>query len=225
VNAIPYENHEEEDWDAVGDAELDHELPGRPRRQYFNRWTALLFAVVVGAAGFYAGIRVEKNQLAGSSSGTSLASAFASRLSGTGTTTGSASGASGRSGTSGASGASGASGFAGRFGGFGGFGGLGGGSAAAGTVSSVNGGTIYVQETSGNTVKVRLSSVTKITKSMPVTKAKVYPGDTVVIAGVTGKSGTVTATTITDSGVRATGSSSTGSSSTGSGSGSISSLF
>ena len=44
-------------------------LPGRPRRQLFTRATALLFAAVVGAACFYAGVRVEKGQVS-STSGT-----------------------------------------------------------------------------------------------------------------------------------------------------------
>lgn len=222
MNAIDSESREA-DWDRY-DEELGGELPGRPRRQFFNKWTALLFAVIVGAGCFYGGIRVEKNQLASSSSGSTVASTFASRFGaaagGTGTTAGGTSTTAGSSTSSTSSGASGA----GRFGG-GGFASLfggGGGSATVGTVSSVDGHTIYVDETSGNTVKVTLSKVTTITKSEPVSKAKVYPGDTVVISGVSGKNGTVAAASVTDSGTRSTGSSTTSSSSSGSG---LSSLF
>jgi hypothetical protein len=229
VNTLPYESREE-DWDSY-DEPFDDGLPGRPRRQYLTKWSALLLALIVGAAGFYAGIRVEKNQLAGSStgSGSGFATALASRLgaagggatgSGTGTT------ASGRSSASSSAG----SGFASRFGGGGGaFGGLAsafaGGSATIGTVSSVDGDTIYVQETSGNTVKVTLSGATKITKSEPVSKSKVYPGDSVIAAGLSNKNGSVSATSLTDSGARSTGSTSSSGSGSGSGSSAISSLF
>lgn len=236
MNAIPYESREE-DWDRYDD-EMDEALPGRPRRNYLNKWSALLFALILGGAGFYGGIRVEKGQLASSgSTGTGFASALASRFgaaatgtagSGSSTTAGGSTGASGAAGTTGASGAagtSGASGFAGRFGGgFGGFAGLAG-SSTVGTISSISGNTIYVAETSGNTVKVKLSSVTKFTKTVTVTKAKIYPGDSVVIAGPAGKNGTVTATSLTDSGTRSSASGSTSSSSSTSGSSAVSSLF
>jgi len=212
MNAIPFEGREE-DWDRYGDDETEGELPGRPRRQFFNRWSALLFAVILGAVGFYVGVRVEKGQLAS----TSTASPFAALA-----------GAAGRTGAAGTSttGTSGASSFASRFGGdAGGFAGFGGASGATiGTISSVNGNTLYITETSGNTVKVTLSSATKITKSEGVSKSKLYPGDSVVIAGVKGSGGTVSATTVTDSGTRASTSSSTTSSST-SGSSAVSSLF
>src|SRR5207237_5013064 len=50
-------------------------------------------------------------------------------------------------------------------------GGGGGGGVSFGTVSSVNGNTIYLTEGSGNTVKVTLSSATKITKSQNTSKS------------------------------------------------------
>ena len=105
MNAIPYDRPEEE-WDSYeeGTQEVqdDFALPGRPRRQWFNRKSAALFAVVLGAIGFYAGVRVEKNQLSNSSS---TAGAFAgtggaaARLAGAGAT--------GRTGAGGATGAAG----------------------------------------------------------------------------------------------------------------------
>ena len=74
-------------------------------------------------------------------------------------------------------------------GGAGGFPGaaLGGGNASIGTVSSVDGNTIYITDTSGNTVKVTLSSATKITKSLGVSKHSLHPGDSVVIRGLKNK--------------------------------------
>ena len=72
---------------------------------------------------------------------------------------------------------------------------------------------IYVKETSGNTVKVKLSSATKISKSESVSRKKLYPGDQVVVAGSAASNGTVHATSVTDSGASSTGSSSASSSS------------
>ena len=70
MNAIPYDRPEEE-WDSYPEGtEEEFGLPGRPRRQWFNRKSAALFAVVLGAIGFYAGVRVEKSQVSSSSSST-----------------------------------------------------------------------------------------------------------------------------------------------------------
>ncbi|MGH2892310.1 MAG: hypothetical protein ACRDPM_03455, partial [Solirubrobacteraceae bacterium] len=61
----------EEDRDAYQagrDPETEAPLPRRARRQFFNRRTAALGALITCAIGFYAGIRVEKTQLSNSSS-------------------------------------------------------------------------------------------------------------------------------------------------------------
>jgi hypothetical protein len=203
MNAIPYEGREE-NWDGYDERDMEASLPGRPRRQFFNRWTAALFALLLGGVGFYVGIRVEKTQLSNSSASSRLAAAEA----GTGAT-----GATGRAGAGAGRAGGGAGGFAGAFGG--------GGSASIGTVANVNGNTIYVTETSGNTIKVKLTGSTKITKSQSVGKNKINPGDSVVIAGVKGSNGTISAATVSDQGVRSTGfggSGSSGSGSSGSGS-------
>ena len=94
-----------------------------------------------------------------------------------------------------------------------------GGFGAAGTtgsVSSVDGNTIYVKETGGNTVKVKLSSSTKISKTEGVSSKKLYPGDAVSVSGTTASNGTVNATSVTDSGASAssTSASASGSSAT-----------
>src|SRR5437763_11350834 len=112
--------------------------PGRRRRRFFNRKTAALGAVVACAAGFLAGIEIEKSQVRTTpSAATAPADNAGSAATGTGARPG--------FGLSG-----------------GGAGGGGGGAASFGTVSSVNGNTIYVVQASGNTVKVTLSSATKI---------------------------------------------------------------
>jgi len=217
MNAIPYDRPGE-DWDSYqeGTEEEQFALPGRPRRQWFNRKTAALFAVVLGAIGFYAGVRVEKSQLSNSSSttgafGAAGGGAAASRAAGARGTGASGSGTTGAAGASGTGAASRAgasasgSGFRGLFGGGGG--GLasaaGGAGATFGTVSSISGDNLYITETSGNTVKVALSGATKVTKNVTVGKKAVRPGDTVVVAGAKNSNGTVAATTLSDTGAGA----------------------
>src|ERR1044071_4808226 len=64
-SAIQYQDDREEQWDDTD--EETPALPGRPRRQLFNRWTAALLALITCAIGFYVGIRVEKGQVSSSS--------------------------------------------------------------------------------------------------------------------------------------------------------------
>lgn len=201
MTAVPYEEDNEEYWEPEDETAP---LPGRRRPQLFNRKSAALIAMITCAAGFYAGIRVEKGQLASSTGGRSGFS-----LPSTGRT-GSTSGA--RSGSAGGFPAGG------RFPGFG----SGSGSPAIGTIASVNGSTIYVTETSGNTVKVTLSSTTKVTKTHGVSKHALRPGDSVVIQGLKGSNGRLSATSVSDSGASSTGST-TGTSNRGSSA--VSSLF
>lgn len=214
----------EEDWNAYQDEVDDQPLPRRTRRQLLNRRTAALGALLTCALGFYVGVRVEKGQLASSSSTLSgAAGAGAGRGLGGGAAgrTGLAGlfaggGRPGAAGGAGAAGAgvagAGAAGAGGGFGGAGGFGGGAGGSASLGTVSSVNGRTLYLTETSGNTVKVVLSSATKISKTQPVRRSAIRPGDTVVVQGIPASGGSVSAASVTDSGTRAGGSGSAGAS-------------
>lgn len=210
----------DEDWEGYQDGETD-QLPRRPRRQFFNRRTAALGALLACAIGFYAGIRIEKSQMSSSGAGTAATgtsaagararSAFASLFAGRG-------GAASSGATGG--GAAGATGGAP-------------GGAAFGTVASISGKTLYVTETSGNTVKVKLTSATKVSKTQSVSRSAIHPGDSVVVSGVSGSGGAVSAASVTDSGTRsggfggASGSSGSGSSgSGGSGSGSsVGSLF
>jgi hypothetical protein len=188
MSAVPYDSHEQR-WDTT---EQEHSMaPGRPRRRFFNRRSAALAAAITCAAGFYAGVQVEKGQLASTAS--------AATTSATTGATGASAGA--RSGAA-AGGPGAAGGFAGRFGG--------GGNASLGTISSVNGNTIYLTDTTGNTVKVMLSSSTKLSKSLGVSKSALHPGDSVVIQGVKNSNGTLVATSVSDSGARTTGGGSTG---------------
>jgi len=54
-------------------------------------------------------------------------------------------------------------------------------------------------------VKVTLSSSTKLTKSLGVSKSSLHPGDAIVVQGVKNSSGTVVATSVSDSGARTAG--------------------
>jgi len=184
----------DEDWYP----ELE-ELPQRPRRKLITPTTVALAVVLFAACGFIGGVLVQKGQASGTPA-TGGASGVASRFAAA---------------AAGASGASGTAGFASRFGGL--FGGAGGG--ASGTVSSISGSTLYVTETSGNTVAVVTTPESKITKSESVKSSAIHPGDSIVVEGITGSSGTITASSVTDSGNSGTSSSSTTSS------GGVSSLF
>jgi hypothetical protein len=184
----------DEDWYP----ELE-ELPQRPRRKLITPTTVALAVVLFAACGFIGGVLVQKGQASGTPA-TGGASGVASRFAAA---------------AAGASGASGTAGFASRFGGL--FGGAGGG--ASGTVSSISGSTLYVTETSGNTVAVVTTPESKITKSESVKSSAIHPGDSIVVEGITGSSGTITASSVTDSGNSGTSSSSTTSSS------GVSSLF
>jgi hypothetical protein len=196
----------------------DGRVPARARRRYLTWWTVLLCALVACAAGFYAGVRIEKGQVSGSgssgSAGASLA-ALTSRFrsaAGAGTTSGAPGATAGtRGGAGGAGGAAGAAGAAG---------------GSFGTITSIRGSAFYMTDATGNTVKVTLSSATKLTKSLGVKRSSLHPGDTVIIRGITNSSGTLVAASVSDSGASATRTGGSGSSGSGSGSGGgLSSLF
>jgi hypothetical protein len=172
MSAIPYDSPEQH-WESP--EQEPFVPPGRPRRRFLNRKSAALAALLTCAAGFYAGIRVEKSQVGGTASAA----------------TASVPGAAG--------------GFAGRFGGGAS------GNASFGTISSVNGNTIYLTTTTGNTVKVTLSPSATLTKSLSVSKGSLHPGDSVLVQGVKNSGGTIVATSASDQGARTTGSGSTSS--------------
>ena len=128
-----------------------------------------LLAIVFVAAGFWGGVTLEKNH-AGSSSG--AAAGFGSRARG---------------------GGAGGLGFS--------FGGVGAGAGAAssgtaGTISVVNGNTLYILSSTGTLVKVTLSRSTTITRNADTTPAGLRPGDTVTVQGTTSANGNVAASSI-----------------------------
>ena len=77
--------------------------------------------------------------------------------------------------------AAGAGGFAAR---------LPGGNATFGSVGSIDGKTLTLTEASGDTVKVKLTSATKISKTESAKRSQIHPGDTITVSGVTSRQGT-----------------------------------
>ena len=87
------------------------------------------------------------------------------------------------------------------FGGRGGFplaggGGAGSGDVVTGTVANKNGRYIYIKDASGNTVRVKTTSNSTISRNAKAKTSAIHPGDTVVIQGTKAKDGTVTATRV-----------------------------
>jgi hypothetical protein len=166
------------------------ELPPRPRRRLLAPAPLALLGVLLLACGFIGGVLVEKGQ-ATSSSG-SAASGAGSRLAAALRSAG-ASGASASGGVAAGGGSAAASsGFPGRFGS-----GAGGASGATiGEVSYIAGSTLYVSDAEGNTVKVTTSAASSITKTVKADVHGIHPGETVVVRGVKGSNGVVSASSV-----------------------------
>ncbi len=165
------------------DDEYETEPLPLPRRRRLPVLTAALTVAVLCGAAFVGGAAAQKHwgssgSSAGSRNGAAAAAALAARLGGT--TTGQT-----RTGTTGGTGS--------RAGGAGGF--LGGG-ATIGTVGVIKGSTLYVTDTSGNTVKVVTSPSSTVSKTVDTNVNAIHPGDTVVVRGTTGKNGEITAESI-----------------------------
>jgi hypothetical protein len=174
------------------------EMPARPRRKLLSPLPVTLLVVLLVACGFFAGVEVEKGQSsAGTSSGfpaglSALRSAAAAGTSKS--TSGAPSGFPGAS-----SGGAPGTGFS--------AGGL-----TTGEVSYVNGSTLYVTNTEGNTVKVKAPIGTTVTKTVSTSMHSVHPGDTVVVRGSQDKNGSVTASSVSVSSSSGSTSSTAGSS-------------
>jgi hypothetical protein len=153
------------------------ELPRRPRRKLVTPATAALTAVIIAAAGFVGGVEMQK-----SSATASTAVGAGARPAGF---AGGPPGAAGRPSTG-----SGAPG-----------------SLTTGQVKSKDGSTLYVTDADGNTVKVKTTSNSKISRNASAGASAIHPGDTVVIQGTTASNGTVKASSVsaTASGVTGAG--------------------
>jgi hypothetical protein len=77
--------------------------------------------------------------------------------------------------------------------------------AAAGTVKTMDGHTLYVQTTDGTLTKVETDANSKVTRTAGSTVGRIQPGDNVVVQGSKAASGTVKATRITATAAGAAG--------------------
>jgi hypothetical protein len=171
--------------DDYGD-EID-EIP--PRRRLLTAPVATLAALLLVGAGFLGGVLVQKHY-GGSGSGSRGGANLASiRAAFTGA------GGGGATGAGNATGGGATGGFRGGGGGGGGFGARGGG-ATSGEVKVIDGSTLYVTDASGDTVEVKTSTATKVTKPASASVKAIYPGDTITVRGSSGSSGAIQATAI-----------------------------
>lgn len=160
------------------------ELPPRPRRRLLAPVPLALAGVLLIACGFIAGVLIEKGQTSSGSPGAGGAAGLASRFA-------ALRGASGTGfGTS--AGASAAGGSASTVGGGGG----GRGGATIGQVAYVEGHTLYVTDAEGNTLEVKTSPASTVTKTVKADVKGIRPGETVIVTGTSGSSGAIDAESI-----------------------------
>ncbi len=168
--------------------EEPEQLPRRPRRRLLSPAPVALLAVLLIACGFIAGVLVEKGQSSSSSSSSGAAGASSGLAARFAALRAGATGSGGAASTSAAGGAA-ASGFGGA-----GFGGAGG--ATVGQVAYSSNGTLYITNTSGNTVKVKTSPATTVSKTVTSSVKAIHPGETVTVTGSAGANGAVSAESI-----------------------------
>jgi hypothetical protein len=169
---------DDEEW-----LEAPAELPPRPRRRLLgvggNPRALALLGVLLIACGFIGGVLVEKGETSSSSSTAGATAGLASRFAAL--RSGSTTGATRSSSAGGAGGLFGAS-AAGR--------------PTAGTVAYLDGSTLYVTNSEGNTIKVKTSPATSVNKTVTSSVKGIHPGETVTITGSTGSNGAVSAESI-----------------------------
>jgi len=144
---------ERDEWDELS----EEELPPRPRNRFLRPLPIALLALLIASTGFLAGVLVQKGN--GGSNGGGLPSG--AELPGLASAGGSGDGASALPAFASASQES----------------------AASGTVSSVDGDTIYVKEADGTVVAVRAQDGSTITRDAVVGARAIHPGDSVVVQG------------------------------------------
>lgn len=152
------------DGDHLIDADPTEELgalPPRPRNRLLAPLPLALIAVLIAACGFLGGVLVQKGS-GGGGGASGLPGGLPSFLK--------------EKGGEGSS-SEGSGGFPA------GIPGAGSGAAVSGTVSSVNGRTIYVKDSEGATVAVRVQDGSKVSRDSNVSVKKIHPGDSVVVQG------------------------------------------
>lgn len=169
-------DEEDERWiDSESGGWDDDVIPPRPRGRLLRPLPLALLALIIAAAGFLGGIEAQK----GSEAGSGAAGPGGGRPNFAALKEGGAE--------------AGGSGFGSSS------------AAATGTVTAVEGQTIYVKESDGTTVAVKAGDGSTVTRSSNVAAKKIHPGDTVVVQG-SKQGSTVTASSIsaTESGVEST---------------------
>ena len=165
-----YLDDEEEEW-----------VSQAPKGWRVRGTTGVLLLLLFGAGGFWAGAVVQKHHHSAGSSGASASSRFAA-LAGRGAA---GTGAAGRAAASGQAAGAGAAG--------GGFTR----GATVGIVTTIEGSTVYLTDSSGNLVKVTANPSSTVTKTVGGTLADLQPGQTVVVQGSKAADGSTTARSIT----------------------------
>jgi hypothetical protein len=183
---IEDESRDEEVDDRGGWDDGEDPIAPRPRGRLLRPLPLALIAVAIAAAGFLGGVEAQKGSEGGSGSGSLPGGGNLPSFASGGPTAARAEAAGGGS-ESGAPTAGGAE------------------AAATGTVTSVEGHTIYVKESDGTIVAVKAGDGSTVTRDSNVSPKKVHPGDTVVVQGSKHGS-TVKASSIaaTESGVETT---------------------
>jgi hypothetical protein len=194
------------DVEMLGDYVEDDEVIVPPRQKLLNpvSW-ALIFALVAGG-GFLAGAKVQKGRAATTVVTPAGAGGFGgqARAGAAGATPGAIPGAPTTTVQTGAGGQGGgpAVGATPAVGGVPAQAGGGQGGGTFGTIKLVDNGSIYIQDASGNVVKVTPTSDASVTVSKPGTIADFKPGDTVAVRGTADADGTIAATSISSGGAR-----------------------
>lgn len=180
---------EEEEWEPVDNEEPEEEeLPARPRNRFLRPLPMGLIAVLIAALAFFGGIQIQKSNGGESSSASPFGSggvpSFLSEAGGEG----------------GSGSATGIPSFGGEQD-----------SAVTGTVTGVEGKTIYVKNSEGTVVAVRAEDGAAVTRTTNSEAKGIHPGDSVVVQG-SKKGSKVNASSIaaTASGVELSGTASSG---------------
>jgi len=162
---------------AAAENDFATEIIARRKRRKVPRLTLVLGATVIACAVFIGGVEAQKHL--GSSAAAST---------GRGGFAGAAAFARG-GGFSRGAGAAAASAFL--------AGGFGGGGATVGTVTLIKGTSLYVTDSTGNTVLVKTTAGTPVTKTVTASESTIRPGDTVSFAGAQGSDGSYSPRAIT----------------------------
>ena len=177
------------------DESEEEEIPPRPRGRLLRPLPLFLIAVTIAAAGFLGGVLAEKGSEGSGSGSLPGGGNLPSFASGGPTASGSESGAPTTGGAeTGGEGAAGLPSFGGAAS-----------AAAGGTVTGVEGHTIYVKESDGTVVAVKIGDGATVTRNSDIAAKKIHPGDSVTVEGSKHGS-TVKASSVaaTESGVETT---------------------